>query len=261
MIAKIIVQGADRAEALDLMQAALAETRVAGPKTNLAFLSQLIAHPAVRAGGFDTGLIDRDLPLLTAGAVGPAAMAAAVEAALMSARPAPAPRADGFVDPFAVADGFALGGGRTSGARVEIDGEAATVWATWHGGRLGIKPFGVGDPSAVEIAADGSVFALQDGRAVEVRLLDHLAREAEDEGGHRSISAPMHGKVIAIEVEVGQGVLKGDRLFVVEAMKMEHAVVAPADGVVEAIAAKPGDQVAQGARIVDLAASVAEAAA
>lgn len=261
MIAKIIVQGADRAEALDLMQAALAETRVAGPKTNLAFLAQLIAHPAVRAGGFDTGLIDRELASLTAGGVGSAAIAAAVETALMAARPALVPRADGFVDPFAIADGFALGGGRTAGARVEIDGVAATVTAVWQGGRLRVEPLGAGDPSAVEIAADGSVFALQGGRAVEVRLFDQLAREAEDEGGHRSIGAPMHGKVIAIEVEVGQTVMKGDRLFVVEAMKMEHAVVAPADGVVEAIAAKAGDQVAQGARIVDLAAATTEAAA
>jgi 3-methylcrotonyl-CoA carboxylase alpha subunit len=260
MIAKIIVQGADRAEALDLMAGALSTTQVAGPKSNLAFLSKLINHPAVREGGFDTGLIDRDLASLTAGTVGPGAIAAAVSAVLDAARPQPPIRADGWVDPFAIADGYALGGGRSAGVRVSVDAVEHTVTTTWRHGALTLEPLGAPAPGGVARAASGAVFAMEAGRAVPVALVDHLARAGADEGGHRSIGAPMHGKLIAIEVEVGQTVAKGDRLFVVEAMKMEHAVVAPRDGVVEAIAARPGDQVAQGARIVDLATALADAA-
>jgi 3-methylcrotonyl-CoA carboxylase alpha subunit len=71
-----------------------------------------------------------------------------------------------------------------------------------------------------------------------------------DGGG--SIKAPMHGKLVALFVTVGDRVEKGQRLAVVEAMKMEHALVAPADGEVAEVAFAVGAQVPEGARLIVL---------
>jgi 3-methylcrotonyl-CoA carboxylase alpha subunit len=75
--------------------------------------------------------------------------------------------------------------------------------------------------------------------------LEHM-----DQGG--SVKAPMHGKLIAVFVKAGDKVEKGQRLAIVEAMKMEHVLIAPADGEVAEIAAEPGAQVAEGARLIGL---------
>ena len=102
------------------------------------------------------------------------------------------------------------------------------------------------------VEAGDEVIVLRDGRQTRVALHDPFAVDLEhmDEGG--VVKAPMHGKLVAVFVQPGDRVEKGQRLAVVEAMKMEHALVAPADGEVAEVAAEPGEQVAEGARLIVL---------
>ncbi|MEI2384134.1 acetyl/propionyl/methylcrotonyl-CoA carboxylase subunit alpha [Breoghania sp. JC706] len=253
MIAKVIAHGATRAEAFDRLAGALAQTAVAGPRCNLAFLRALVDHPAVRAGGFDTGLIDREIATLTGGGVSEAAVEAALSALL--APEVDEPDAGGWLDPWSVRDAFQLSGDRDVGVRVVVDGEEREMRMRWHQG----VPERADTAGADVARVAGGVVALEGGRAVKVALADSLLREAEDDSGHGAVTAPMHGKVIAVFVEEGAEVSRGDRLFIVEAMKMEHAVTAPRDGRVERVSASEGDQVEQGAAVVVLEETVTEA--
>lgn len=257
MIAKIISHGPDRASALDRLAAAFDRSLIAGPKNNLAFLSALVAHPEVRAGGFDTGLIDRDLAELTSGGVSDATIAAAA-AALVTPDQTDNKPAD-WRDPFAATSGFEMAGPRRSGVSVEVGGEPRLVTLGWRGGQAVVIDPDTGQEAATAgvtgrvVRAGADVYAIEGGRAVRVTLVDQLSRAADDAEGAAAIKAPMHGKVIAVDVAPGDVVAKGARLAVVEAMKMEHAITAPRDGTVEAVFVTEGGQVDQGAPVVALA--------
>ena len=247
MIAKIIAHGATRDEALDRLSAALANTRVAGPKTNAAFLRALCDLPDFRKGAFDTGTIDRSLDALTARAADPAVVAAGV-AALMAretdrlARVAQQ-RSNQAHDPWSMADAFSFGEPRPMPVRVLVDGEPLS--ANWVGGKLSAN-------AGADVIPDSDrILVLASGRQWDMRLADPLDVDAEGGGdGDAVIKAPMHGKLIATFVAKGDVVEKGQRLAVVEAMKMEHALVAPFAGSVADISNAVGAQVAQGDRIV-----------
>ena len=100
-------------------------------------------------------------------------------------------------------------------------------------------------------AANGGVYAFVGGRQAFVELVDPFARpEAGAEEGDSAIRAPMNGRLVAIAVEEGDTVEAGQRLAVVEAMKMEHALVAPYAGVVRDLTAAVGEQVEMGERIM-----------
>ncbi|MBA5777976.1 acetyl/propionyl/methylcrotonyl-CoA carboxylase subunit alpha [Stappia sp. F7233] len=258
MIAKVIAWGADRKQAFDALSSALGASAVAGPRSNLAFLKALVDHAEVRAGGFDTGLIDREIGALTQGAVSDAAIEAAV-AELVGGEATPQQVA-GWRDPWTLADAFQFSGDRRIGMSVEIDGEPRLVEICWSAGKL-LRQGGALAAEGVRVLRRGdAVWAIEGGRALKVARLDPLSRTIEDEHGTASIKAPMHGKVIAIDVKPGDHVAKGDRLAVVEAMKMEHAVVAPRDGVVMSVPVTEGAQVGQGEAIVTLAEETGEAA-
>ncbi|MCW2307248.1 ATP-binding protein [Rhodobium gokarnense] len=253
MIAKVIAQGATRDQALDRLGEALKNSVVAGPKSNLAFLRAVVDHPEVRKGGFDTGFCDREIGSLTGGSVEDAALAKAVE--LLIAPAEPARIGSGWLDPWGASDAFQLGGVRDIVQPILVGGEGAEARLIWDGSGLSVR---VGeatsrDGGAAEIAGPGAAYALDGGRAAKVELEDPLSRLAEDSGDAGHIRAPMHGKVIAVYVASGDTVSRGDRLFAVEAMKMEHVVAAPHDGVVEAVAAIAGDQVEEGGEVVTLA--------
>ncbi|WP_428697321.1 acetyl/propionyl/methylcrotonyl-CoA carboxylase subunit alpha [Stappia sp.] len=262
MIAKIISHGPDRATALDRLAAAFDGSLIAGPKNNLAFLSALVAHPEVRAGGFDTGLIDRDLAALTSGGVSDATVAAAVAALVTPEAGAGEPT--GWSDPFAATSGFEMAGPRRSGVPVEVDGDPRLVTLGWRDGQAVVIDPDTGQEAAAAgvagrvVRAGTDVYAIEGGRAVRVTLVDQLSRAADDADGAAAIKAPMHGKVIAVDVAPGDVVAKGARLAVVEAMKMEHAITAPRDGTVEAVFVTEGAQVDQGAPVVALAEEAAD---
>ncbi|QGZ33696.1 biotin carboxylase N-terminal domain-containing protein [Stappia indica] len=249
MIAKLIAYGPDRQTALDRLAAQFERSLIAGPKNNLAFLAALVAHEDVRRGGFDTGLIDRDLARLTAGEVGEETIAAAVAALVL---PEAAAETSGWQDPFAATNAFELTGRRQTGVRVEVDGEPREVAIEWQGGTASVAG-GAASGACRVVRSDRGTYAVEAGRAVRVALVDHLARVAEDAEGASAVKAPMHGKVIAVDVAPGDRVEKGARLAVVEAMKMEHAITAPRDGTVETVFVTEGAQVDQGAPVVALA--------
>jgi 3-methylcrotonyl-CoA carboxylase alpha subunit len=99
--------------------------------------------------------------------------------------------------------------------------------------------------------ANGGVYAFAGGRQAFVELVDPFAKaEAGADDGDAAIRAPMNGRLVAVAVEEGEKVEAGKRLAVVEAMKMEHALVAPRAGVVRDLTANVGDQVEMGERIM-----------
>ena len=107
-------------------------------------------------------------------------------------------------------------------------------------------------PSVRILPVSGGVVAIGQGVQRHVALKTYDAVDADHLDGDGTVKAPMHGKVLAIFVAAGANVTKGERVTVVEAMKMEHALLAPADGIVSEISARVGAQVAEGAKILTI---------
>ena len=257
MIAKIIARGDTRDQALDRLALALGSTIVAGPKTNVAFLKKLCEAEAFRTGSFDTGFIERHAEAL--GAVPqPIDMAAVAAGAilLMQEKADNTPRRGWADDPWALGDGFALSPQPSVPVPVMADGETVLLHTRWGIDGVTVDLGGVphAERDLALVMADEGVIVVGEGRQSWVKLVDPLAVDLEggDAAGGSSVKAPMHGKLIAMFVKAGDRVEKGQRLAIVEAMKMEHVLTAPRDGVVVEATGEPGAQVAQGARIVSI---------
>ncbi|MBW8485597.1 acetyl/propionyl/methylcrotonyl-CoA carboxylase subunit alpha [Actinomadura parmotrematis] len=256
MLAKVIAWGGDRATALARLDRALASYTLLGVPTNVAFLRSLLKHPEVAAGRLDTGLVERSLKALTAGAAVPEHVLAA--AALERMRSLET----GDPDPWAIPDGWRPGApawtpwiitpaggepvevrvqGRAGGARVRV-GDAEPVPAALHGDALtyGDRTLPLAmirDGATLWIGRDGATWALTD----HVRATAEAGAAATGDGVLRS---PMPGTVLAVKAAEGDAVAAGQPLVVVEAMKMEHTVTAPVAGVVTRLPARAGAQVA-----------------
>ncbi len=254
MIAKIIVHGADRAGALQKLALALAGTGIAGVTTNRSFLARLAAHPGLVSGRVDTGLIGRDLAALAAPvAVTPPMVA---QAALMAA---------GLDAGRDAARGFALW--------QPLNWAVELLWDSGEA-RVLITPTG---PDSVDLGIGERVVQARrraghwrfDGAAAEpahvlgrvVTLLgsgvrfvsaDPLDRESIGHSTGDQIRAPMPGLVREVAAQAGQKVTAGQRLVVLEAMKMEHVLRAPRDGVVALTSVSAGDQVEAGDVVLEL---------
>jgi 3-methylcrotonyl-CoA carboxylase alpha subunit len=256
MLAKIVSHAPTRAAALDRLGAALRSTIIAGPRTNLAFLASLVASPAMREGRVDTGLIERELATL----VRPrptdyAAVARAVEElirrdreriSVRAARRSNEPRS-----PWNDGDAFALSGARDVEVSIRIDGEPAKAHVRFEADGMKAIVAGEGAGAGTRlIDTTGGLLAIRGDSACMVDLGGLRSNEMDHLDGGGSILAPMHGKVLAIEVVKGDRVKRGQRLAVVEAMKMEHALLAQTDGTVTDVLVEPGIQVAEGARLL-----------
>jgi 3-methylcrotonyl-CoA carboxylase alpha subunit len=265
MIAKVIAHGATRDEALTRLANALGETIVAGPKTNVAFLKKLCEAEGFRAGRFDTGFIDRDLANLGAVPQPRDDVAASFGACTLVGREidrlrGSAQRRSGeLMSPWSVPDGYQMLGARQVGVPLRVDGERVDAREVFRPGASGVSTVTVGerDPWSDDridhdVEVPHGVYVFRNGRQTLVQPYDPFDVDLEhmDQGG--SVKAPMHGKLIAVFVKAGDKVEKGQRLAIVEAMKMEHVLLAPADGEVAEIAAEPGAQVAEGARLIGL---------
>ena len=253
MIAKVIVHGASREAALAALLKELDDAVVIGPKTNLAFLSALLRSPEFAAGTIDTGFIDANLGRLGAQPHPPDRQAVHAAARLLIERREkgrPSPLAP--FDPWRVADSFELVGSRRIGLDVAVDGVPMRAHLVEG---ANVERFeGEGGARGGEVtlyAADSGVYAFAGGRQALVRLIDPFANagRASDEGDS-AIRAPMNGRLVALAVHEGETVEAGKRLAVVEAMKMEHALIAPHSGVVRGLAASLGDQVEMGERLM-----------
>ncbi|HEV7258281.1 MAG TPA: acetyl-CoA carboxylase biotin carboxylase subunit [Bosea sp. (in: a-proteobacteria)] len=265
MIAKVIAHGATRDEALDRLGEALGETLVAGPRTNLAFLKALTEAQGFRDGPFDTGFIERNLSALgaepqplDAAAVAAAALQLEEERQLAGLTLA-SERADGeHRSPWLDADAFSLMPRPPLGLPLNVDGERIEARIEWHedGAIVSLPGHDIGEGEhevALAEAEPGAYFALHRGRQTAVSLFDPFGVDLDAAAGSGGVvKAPMHGKLIALFVSVGDAVVKGQRLAIVEAMKMEHVLTAPRDGTVSEVAGVPGSQVAEGAKVVVL---------
>ncbi len=254
MIAKVIVHGATRAIALQALHRALSETEVAGTVTNLAFLGALAQHPGFASGDVDTGLIGRALDALVRE---DAVSAEACVAAAMTALDLDEPDAD---------TGFTLWAplhravqlehvGQNMDLDVQVDGPNRQLWQigedTVEARRVGGRWLLNGRPMP-RVSVSGPRITVFQGHGQSFDLIDPLARDASAAGDTNVIEAPMPGLVKAVFVEPGQPVHAGDRLAILEAMKMEHSLLAARDGEVAEVLAEAGAQVEAGAALVRL---------
>ncbi|GAA5127236.1 acetyl/propionyl/methylcrotonyl-CoA carboxylase subunit alpha [Haloechinothrix salitolerans] len=278
MLAKVIARGDDREQALARLDEALADTAVFGVVTNVPFLRALLAHDDVRAGRMDTQMVDRLAERLAAADPVPdEVFAAAALDELLGMQPD-----GGWVDPWDVPTGWRLGGAigtafrLTCGGRdvtVRVDGtpEAATV--TVDDGepvaarafvrcREGHLPGATRREDALhgtlELTYGGrrrsygrvhdertdTLWLAEGGRTWAVGEHSLLDVDAAATGEAGPVTSPMPGTVLAVKVELDAEVSAGQPLLVVEAMKMEHTITAPVDGVVSEIAVKAGQKVA-----------------
>ena len=264
MIAKLIVHEPTREVALDRLAQALDRTLIVGPRSNVTFLAALTRANDFVCGRVDTGFIDRNLAAL--GAVphtaDRAAAASGVLALLADHDPDLANEASGTGEtgdaysPWAAHDGFQLGGTRSLTLPIVIDSERANAAVIYA--KSGTQITVDGEAPAADaraFKADGSAYVLRQGRQTRVRLMDFSSAAATSDTSDGIIKAPMHGKILAIVVGVGDRVAAGERLAVIEAMKMEHTLRAPFAGVVAQIPVAAGAQVVEGGKIMVIEAS------
>ncbi|CAK7284375.1 acetyl/propionyl/methylcrotonyl-CoA carboxylase subunit alpha [Streptomyces misionensis] len=241
MLSKVIAYGPDRETALRRLRAALAETVTLGVPTNAGFLRRLLGHPAVVAGELDTGLVERVVDELVTTRVPEEVYEAAAAVRLQALKP----RGTGWTDPFSVPDGWRLGGTPkppafplrvqdpvtyTPRGTAEVTDTAVTV--TLDGVRHGFHRAGDW------LGRDGDAWQVRDHDPVA----DSLSQAAH--AGADSLTAPMPGTVTVVKVAVGDEVVAGQSLLVVEAMKMEHVISAPHAGTVAELDVTPGTTVA-----------------
>jgi 3-methylcrotonyl-CoA carboxylase alpha subunit len=252
MIAKLIVHGRTREAALDRIKTALDHTLVAGVRSNIAFLGALCRAPGFREGKVDTGFIDRNLAALGAVRHDPDhAAAAAGIARLLRDGAAAADESADAASPWAARDGFQLSGTRSIIIPVLIDGQGADATVTYGSDGLTVVVAGAAPAEDAKVfEAHGEAYVVHRGLQIRVSLKDFSAATAEAGAGDGVIKAPMHGKVLELFVDDGAVVHGGQRLAVIEAMKMEHTLRAPFAGIVADIAVRAGAQVVEGARII-----------
>jgi 3-methylcrotonyl-CoA carboxylase alpha subunit len=263
MIAKLIAAGPDRGAAAARLAQALEETAVAGPRTNAAFLHALVTHPAFESARMDTGLIGRELDRLAPAGFDAKAVGFGVMHMLWQAhedaelsRPS---TASSRYSPWGAQDAFQLGAPRREQRTVLVNGVATRVEVRW--GSDGPDVSVTGEHAAppwerrtIRVVSEGNpLYVLHDMRQTELAWPTFDAGALDEGSNGSSVRAPIIGRVAKVFVNVGDAVAKGDRIAVVEAMKMEHVLHAPRDGVIEKLAAKEGQQVTQGALIASLA--------
>ena len=271
MVAKLIVWGDDRAQALARMDAALAATHIVGLNTNVAFLRRVVNSTAFATADLDTGLIERERAALFDYAPLPLACAAAGVVARELARDA----AQQGADPWSRRDGWRLFGGATR--RFELDVGGIPQRASLHRSHEGALTLAVGEQSwpfaSLALGADCYDVRLGEQRwtlavyaeseritvfaahgSLVLQEIDPLAHAGEGTVAGR-LTAPMPGKVVAFLAKVGDLVKAGQALAVMEAMKMEHTVAAPRDGTIAELLYAVGDQVAEGDELLRLQAT------
>ena len=246
MIAKLTTHAADRDTALRALRAALDGTEIAGTTTNLRFLRLLARDADFAAGRVDTGLIARGGEGLTGG-VAPDARQIAIAAATAAALPQDALAGFTLWAPLERTISLAHGDTRHDVRLRLID--AATCEAVVEGETITLRRHAGHWGTPAHVAA--GVVTLFDADAPAFRIIDPADRQGAEAGGDHVV-APMPGLVSAVTVAAGQAVQKGDRLAVLEAMKMEHVLRAPRDGTVATVAVGAGTQVAAGDLMVAL---------
>jgi 3-methylcrotonyl-CoA carboxylase alpha subunit len=270
MIAKLIVHGATRDEALARLDDALAATHIVGLATNVQFLRHVVKSRSFAQADLDTALIPREAAVL----FHQQPVSLELAAACAVAKTLLDEQALAGSDPFSRRDGWRSHGIATRRLEFDFGGQHMKAeLKTLHDGALVLAVAGKSAPLSFGASGDtlevrygdqhtravvytqgetDHVFTAEGaGQIVSIDLLAH-AGDAASEGGR--LTAPMPGKVVSFSVKAGDKVRKGQALAVMEAMKMEHTIAAPADGTVAEVLYAPGDQVAEGAELLKLGA-------
>jgi 3-methylcrotonyl-CoA carboxylase alpha subunit len=281
LIAKVIVWGTDREDARRGLEAALTATAIAGVAHNRDFLVRLVQHREFAAGGIDTGFIERHRGALTVPltAAPPAAVAAASLALLYpeaAADPTPALGARDTGSPWSRHDGWRLAGTTTyaldwldaglerhleilferAGLTLTLDEVAARVkFIARHGSKLELELDSVPLKATVQRHGTGFQVALESG-SWQLQYLNPLTQRAVAKAGPARLVAPVHGRVLDVLVVPGAKVKRGQALMLLECMKLEYRITAPADGTVDALHFAAGDVVEDGVQLIDFTPAV-----
>jgi 3-methylcrotonyl-CoA carboxylase alpha subunit len=276
MVAKLIVHGDTREQALALMDAALAKTQIVGLQTNVQFLRYVVRSESFAKANLDTALIQREEkalfkqePIAAAYAV---ACAVAFALASENCQSRKNNHSQSWSDPWTLRDGWQLFGAQTRLFEFNTHGETITAQLNYShdgqthltvGGASGVLNYVEQDEafdvecfaqrSVNKIFKNNNVVSIFNAygatQIIAIDLLQH-AGEMHEEGGR--LTAPMPGKLIAFNVKTGDKVFKGQALAVMDAMKMEHTISSPVEGVVQELLYVPGDQVLEGAELLKL---------
>ena len=270
MVAKLIVHGDTREQALARLDVALAQTHIVGLQTNVQFLRHVVQSPSFAQADLDTALIPREAAVLFAQTRVSARLACAAEVA----RTLLAERAGQGFDPFSQTDGwrslgewvrrFAFRQGTeplAASLRYRRDGSLQlSVADTVDELRFAAAGTGIalhwGAVSAVvHVYRQGDVAHVHTAQgAAQLTVVDLLAHAGDTQAEGGRLTAPMPGKVVSFAVKAGDRVTRGQALAVLDAMKMEHTIAAPGDGTVAELLYAPGDQVGEGAALLTLTA-------
>ncbi len=278
MIAKLIVHGETRVQALARLDVALANTHIVGLNTNVQFLRNVVQSRSFVQAELDTALIPREaatlfkqekvgLALAVAGAIGDTLLQEQARETSLAAQAQ-------WLDPWARRDGWRSHGPSTRRFDFEFAGAAQLVqMTTLHDGALQLEVAGeiglfsfaavthgidvrLGERrqilSVYRHGAIAHIFSAQG--ATQITAIDALAHAGDNAVDGGRLTAPMPGKVVSFAVKVGDKVRIGQALAVLDAMKMEHTIAAPMDGVVAELLFAPGDQVTEGAELLKLVA-------
>ena len=285
MIAKLIVWGHNREQALAQLDAALSEMHITGLSNNVAFLRRIVTSPSFAKADLDTALIEREREVLFApGDLSESWTIAAVMAKQMADEKAQANSASNqSAEIWSRNDGWRMHGTARRHLKLDIDGANASAVLSY--GLQGSYDITVGTGSAantqtlriatlgtdrfditlgelrqmVSVYRDGEQFHVFCAQGqVQARLIDPLAHAGEEKTGGK-LTAMMPGRVVALLVQAGQAVKQGQAVAVTEAMKMEHTLTAPTDGVVTELLCAVGDQVPEGAELLRIDAQGAAA--
>ena len=272
MIAKVIVHAENRDLAVAKLHAALLKTQVVGCITNVEFLTRLLQHPEFTRAQIDTGLIERNYESLTRH-IDPDKNAVALAALTAFGYISDAQGTNNSSDPwqsltgwrhFSAAKQYTHLSWPGSKIAVELEahssGELQISFEDKHvfvrllsiQGTTVIADFGNQIVRSTVIKNRAQVTVFNDASQSVINLLDDISQSDTSEVSDKNIIAPMPGLITAVKVQIGQSVIKGDVLIVMEAMKMEHSLRATMDGVVESLLVCEGDQVSEGTLFLSL---------
>jgi 3-methylcrotonyl-CoA carboxylase alpha subunit len=275
MIAKLIVWADDRPSAVRRLRTALSQTQVVGLGANTEFLLAIASHPAFLAADLDTGFIQRhETDLLPEPApAGDDVLAFAALGILLDRSAQAQSRAAASGDPYspwAGNDGWRLnddahdtlilreGGAdrpvhliyRRGSYRLDLPGGAVEASGRWaEDGTLAVD-LGGRRTSATIVRRGTDITVFHQGGSHRLTLIEPLAGAEDAEAPGGKLIAPMPGRIIAVLAEAGADVTKGQPLIVMEAMKMEHTIKAPAEGRIAKVRYAVGDQVEDGAELI-----------
>ncbi len=268
LLLKIIASGADRGQAIARLVRALGDCTIAGPPTNLGFLTRVLSHPAYLAQRFNTSFIPEHLSALLTDSKQPSdeILALSVLYLLLTRDRAAeqcARRSSDPHSPWHTRSAWRLNTFGREQLAFAGDGETVHVVVEHRGDRYRLVLPGGTREARARLELDGTIVARIDdhnlsariardadrltvrcaGACHELHLATPLARPRALTLGRSRVIAPMPGKILVRNVQNGDMVREGDPLLVLEAMKMEHTISAPSGGKVVDVKFKPGDVV------------------